>query len=383
MSAYEETRNENSEFLINKDLFDKELRDGFVGRFNPTKCLLFSIPLPFQLPFKDGTLFSTVSKELATAFTFSKYTVEIPMPYTLGSGHTRTFMRTRAEMAAFIGSGSRVEDIGAISELTAEKYQFVYEHCNHLINRLNDIIYGFRMLVEDSKTHSVHLEQFFLVHMSVISLPNWLELDNGSFIVCANPSNYEDITLNLPQGMTNAVGHLGMNINFNPGLFSTSVKFYANARRHLHRGEYSETLISLGLCSESYLNGIYRCILEENGMDESQISDKFEATPFMSRIKKTLCQAVGGRWDLDDEGCPPGKWNKHVYVVRGRVVHGGYLPSIKEAWVAFMTMSEFDGFLRGQIEKNQSKLGRAYEELCTLPELFIHGNESAVEFDIS
>lgn len=369
--------------LINKEVYEKDLRDGIEEFFVPRKCLIFSIPLPFQIAFKDGTKFYTASKDIATFFAFNKYPVEMPMPYTIDDGHLRTFLHTRAELGVVVGNGSRVEDVTTISDLSEEKYQYVYEHCHHLVTRLNDIVYSYRMHVEDSRAHPVHLEQYYMVHTSIIDLPDWRVMDQGPLIVNSNPTNYEDIMFNLPEGLANAIGCFGLKINFGPGRLSAAIKFYADARRHLYRGDYRETLIFLGLCSESYLNGLYWYVLESEGMDEKSILDMIECTPFMSRIKKTLCQKVGGNWDLDDYKGPVGLWNKVVYQIRGRVVHAGYLPNVMEAWAAFEAVSTLDDFLRSNIERKKTQLPSAYAELSDLPRLFVHGEDGDVTFDVS
>ncbi len=374
---------EPQKFIINKAWFENEFSQCGDIPFTPTKCLLFSMPLPFQLPVKDGTIFSALCNQNATVFAFNKYEVKTPMPYTMDKGSERTFLKTRVEFGIIVSKDSKVNDVLKISELKRELFHSVYEHCVHLINRLNNILYSYRMLVEDSKVYSVNLEQSFLIHLSVINLPDWNIIDQGPFIVNRNPSNYEDIIFNLSEEATLAVRNLGFEISFNPGKFTSAIQFFADARRHLHRGEYRETLIYLGLCSEAYLNGIYYHILAVDGKSENEIADAFDSTPFMSRIKKTLSQRVGGDWSLDNELSVVSSWNINVYKIRGRVVHGGYFPNAKEAWSAFKAVSELDKFLRENLRKKKSAMPQAILELELLPELFVVGKEEVPNFDVS
>lgn len=367
---------------MDRDFYERVLKSNITAAFDAQHCLIFALPLPFQLPLKDSTCFWRVFPNLSTAFLFEKYETE---------SHDGTFpeksisygeMRTRVEMAVILPDTPTIRSITDIAKLTDDSYTFLYSHAVHLIQRLNNYVYAYRLLCEDCKTYSISVEQFFLVYTQIHALPGWDVQLSGPLVVSANSSNYQNIITNLPEQYTRAIEFLGRHLDRSGGEFVAASQFFADARRYLYRGYFREAAVFMGMSSEAFLNGIFRHVRKADGKSDAEIETEFEEVPFMTRLKKHISHALGGDWDLTKGTSQVAEWKKQVYDLRNRVVHGGYFPAPQETAAAFMTIVSFSEFLRQRIEANKVKLANAHVELAQLPKFFVHGQELST-FDIS
>ncbi len=366
---------------IGHDFYDHFLKSDISAVFEARHCVIFVLPLPFQLPLKDNTCFRTMFTNLATAFLFDKYETvshEATFPH---SAIPHAEIRTRVEMAAFFPETPAVRGMTDFTQLTDDSYTFLYRHAYHLMRRLNNYTYAYRMLFEDCKTYSVSPQQFFHAHTQVHSLPDWATQMSGPLVLNANPFNYERIMFNVNDQHANAIEFLGMHIDQTQGEFVSSSQLFADARRYLYRGYFREAVAFLGMSSESFLNGLFRHLRKADGAPDTEIEAAFEEIPFMSRLKRYISHGLGGDWNLDNRS-PVAQWKTDVYELRNRVVHRGYSPEHHEAAKAFLTLVAFVAFLRKRVEAKKKSLADAHEELTKLPEFFLHGKELDT-FDLS
>src|SRR6516225_1056148 len=198
------------ELQIGENFYNKFLKSEISGAFEPRHCVIFALPLPFQLPFKNESCFRTTFGNLATAFVFDKFETvshEATFPQ---SAIQHAEMRTRVEMAVFFPESPSIRCITDIGKLTQESYEFLYRHLVHLMRRLNSYIYGYRLLFEDCKTYSISPDQFFYAHTPVRALPGWELKISGPLVLNANAFNYERILFNVSDRHANVIESLGM-----------------------------------------------------------------------------------------------------------------------------------------------------------------------------
>lgn len=365
---------------ICKDFYEKHLEQVVTKGINPKYCLVFAIPLRFQLPFKNESFFCTTYTNQATAFIFEKY--DSSQYEAIFPGHSLPYseLLTRVEAMIYFPEGDELASIVDISN--EESHSLLYSYLSHLMNRLNNYVFAYRMMYEDCKVFSVSPEQYFYIFSRIYTLPDWNTKVSGPIITSANPFNYEHIMFNIQDKSLHTIEGLGMYVEQNQNRFVAASQFFAESRRYLYTGHPRESVIFLGMCSESLLNGLFHHIRVANGLTESAIDTEFDEIPFMRRVKNYISHSVGGNWDMSKDASIVGEWKKNVYDLRNRVVHAGYFPHHYEAANAFQTIGKFSEFIRERVIAKKSQFPNAFNELKVLPELFVQGTEESV-FDIS
>jgi hypothetical protein len=370
------------ELTISEQFYDQFLQADVTMQFEPKYCITFAMPLPFQLPLKDGTCFLSVFENLATAFILDKYETV---------SHEATFpksplqmaqMRSRVEMVVLYPEVGQSTEIRGKDEIDEHAYEFLIRHLFHLTKRFNNYVYAYRMLFEDCRAHSISPEQYFQVYVRTISLPEWSVDLSEPLVVSALPQNYENILFNMPDEFVAPIEALGNYTDQASNGFVASSHFFADARRYLYKIQPREAVLFLGLCSESLLNGLFRHIRTAAGKSRQEVECEFDEIPFMRRIKRHISHSLGGDWDMSSSKSKAGVWKEHVYELRNRVVHGGYNPDMSEAMLAFTTVIDFSEFIRERVTLCKSALPEAYTEFSSLPPLFLHGEELTT-FDVS
>lgn len=371
------------DLTIGREFYEEHLASDVAQGFIPRYCLVFSLPLRFQLPFKNASFFCTAFTNQATAFIFDKFETVQHEAMLPDRGVDITELRTRVEAIAFFPENGEIEAITDLANLDDASYEFLYSHFSHLLNRLRSYLYAYRMLFEDSKTFLVSPEQFFMAFTRIYTLPDWNIRVSDSLVTCTNPSNYERIMTNVTDEHFRAIEALGFHLDRDHNKFAPTSQFFAEARRYLHLGHPRESVVFLGMSSESLLNALYHHIRAAEGVPELEIDVELEDTPLMRQIKRHISHALGGSWDMTDPSTPIGAWKDSVYGLRNRVVHGGYFPQMHEAISAFVTMVDFAEFVRERVFVHESQFPAAAAELQSLPPLFVHGQEGEHTFDIS
>ena len=82
------------------------------------------------------------------------------------------------------------------------------------------------------------------------------------------------------------------------------------------------------MAAETLLYELWALLLRDTGMAEAEIDERRTQMPFASLIKRELAQHLGGSWDLTDLGRPVGHYWANLYLLRNKITHGGYLPTM-------------------------------------------------------
>jgi hypothetical protein len=80
--------------------------------------------------------------------------------------------------------------------------------------------------------------------------------------------------------------------------------------------------------------------------------------PFKSRLQNEYRSRLGGDWNLGTVGRPVGRWYHAVYLLRNRVLHGGYVPDRAAARDALAAADALVTFLLDRIADRRYKYPR-------------------------
>lgn len=349
-------------FSLNSDIYKNELYKNILKMFEPVCAIHYSFTLPFQLPFIDGSRFEMIYNNHAIFFYFDKFSDNSREVLNEEDGVDIPKLRTRIEILVISNEDEKNFDD-----------EYLYSYFINILEKLNNYIYAYRLLFEDWKTKKLSSENLHCSIMtSVYSLPKWNEVKSDPLMI---NTNYENILLNSTEEYIDVIESFGMYLNTRENPFITSHKFFAESRYFLFNGHYQESIIYAQMCIESFLNSIYRMIRLSQGKQTSEIDKEFDDISFMKRIKKTIHIELGGNWELEKGNKEVHSWYSEVYLLRNRIVHGGYTVLQHEAYKAFTCTYDFCKFLDLRVKCNNKKFPKIVQYLELLPGFFLEGEE--------
>src|SRR5216683_5172570 len=150
--------------------------------------------------------------------------------------------------------------------------------------------------------------------------------------------------------------------------FVRTSRFSLRAKRaESIRGDAIEAIVSLQTAMESRLYTVWRLLLVDCGYSSDELRTRmpFDA-PYRSLIVSVLPRLLGGRWDTGAAGTPVGEYWEKLYLLRNRIVHGGFEPHLGAADGARHAYDDLLRFLRERIwEKRLSYPRTAVATLVT------------------
>ncbi|MGW3936377.1 hypothetical protein [Streptomyces phaeochromogenes] len=109
---------------------------------------------------------------------------------------------------------------------------------------------------------------------------------------------------------------------------------FVEARKALYReGNYGASVTLSNTASEVLLDALLSLMYWESGKNPGDVADVFAEGRLARRVKANFAELLGGNWSLDGTG-HVADWFHNCYLLRHRVVHGGYSPSRLEAQTA-------------------------------------------------
>lgn len=135
-------------------------------------------------------------------------------------------------------------------------------------------------------------------------------------------------------------------------------------RCHKVLGEEGLAVVQANTSCETLLDVVLGLLLWEESVTPQEAAEEYANQKTMARINKSLQPRLGGNWSTAQG--PVSKWFHHTYRLRHKVVHGGYLPTIKEASLALEGAFQFHNFLFDRIADSRTKYPRT--ALLTLAE---------------
>lgn len=129
---------------------------------------------------------------------------------------------------------------------------------------------------------------------------------------------------------------------------------------HRVRGDFVDAVVSLATAMESRLFALWRCLLVDLGHRASDIESVVSSdAPFRTLLVTTLPALLGGRWDVTAVGTAVGDYWGKLYLLRNRVVHAGYRPTIVETDEARRAHDAMRLFVRERLWAKRSAYPRS------------------------
>jgi hypothetical protein len=118
-------------------------------------------------------------------------------------------------------------------------------------------------------------------------------------------------------------------------------------------GDTANAVILRQLSIEILLDVLLAMLAWEEGVTPGDAAEQLFALPLTRRLRTAFPPRLGGSWALD-RPTETGQWFAGLYALRGRVVHGGYVPSREEARGAMQGASTFEEFIRARVAARAS-----------------------------
>ncbi len=138
-------------------------------------------------------------------------------------------------------------------------------------------------------------------------------------------------------------------------------------------GDAVDEVVSLQTAMENRLFMIWRLLLVDQGRTAVEIEAAVEAQHFRPLVRTQLPQLLGGRWEVDARETTVGTYWRALYLVRNRVVHAGYEPTLGEAEEAREAYKRMRRFGRDRVWERRRRFPRTalaligYDEMVARP----------------
>jgi hypothetical protein len=115
-------------------------------------------------------------------------------------------------------------------------------------------------------------------------------------------------------------------------------------------------------------------LLVDQGKASHEIDQAMQAEKlYKSLIVTTLPQLLGGRWDVKAPGTPVGDYWTKLYLLRNRVVHGGYEPSSEDARQAHEVHGGLREYVKERLWERRRRFPRTLISLVARDEFVRRG----------
>lgn len=345
------------ETLITEETYKKSFKGLFESfKIDQKFILQTKIELPFHIPVPDG--YGIISnfddrKEYWSFLFFSSQNIEKNIVIFNESILLKT-KRTEINLCV-VGPEFKFDSYkkeGVDITLSDEHSYFFDKSLDHL----NAIIMAY----------SIHFQDEYVYQITKFDLPPFcgyelINTDDWSVksILFALHSKIDVELKEITMEQCNALQSFSNHIIGNEYMFLLPEKYFLLAKNRLNKGLFSEAVIFAQTALEVKIKRLFYYFLEKEGLDENDIIEAMENTPFMSMIKKEMSKRLGGVWDITKEGSEIKNWYDRCYSLRNRVVHIGYNPMLDETEQALYDAKKF-AFYIIELITNKKK---AYPEL--------------------
>ncbi len=122
----------------------------------------------------------------------------------------------------------------------------------------------------------------------------------------------------------------------------------------MSNGFYEDSVINANIAVESYIRNLYKYFITfENPQksDEEILNDM----PFMTILKKEICNRLGGRWDVTQKETEIGQWYINTYILRNRIVHGTRKINYNQAKKSWQSTNECIKYIKTLVLDKKNK----------------------------
>lgn len=341
MSSVEQT---SGPFLIDKVLFDTEIKRSYITQFEPETMIQFAVLLPFRIPARGLCMTVFPERHVGQTFLFHEIQViqEIPEGV-LGTDLIKLPQdKTRVEMA-YITSEELIWD-NAKEEQGVHLMQEVF---HALLAGLNTVLTGYVLATHHGAVHRVTEEMLGPVYFGrFVPLRKWDQTRLGGYLV-NEPllPERDEVTAAQVERWKDRCNELSKGEN----QFLIVQEIALTADRLLRQGLYPEAVVHAQTAVEVFLWSVYGALCSTEGKTVPP------DMPFITLVKAEMPSRLGGNWSLKDSRYPTAQWFLKTYELRNRIVHGGRFPTKEEAAEAISAADEFRDWVVSRIEANRTK----------------------------
>lgn len=194
------------------------------------------------------------------------------------------------------------------------------------IDDLNEVLLNYAFISEDENICSINRDNIeFASHFRGISITNW---ETYNWMTVHNVQAYpREHSSNFNKEI---FGHSLLN-RLDRNLFYEFKRNLQDSRYLFAKGSTIESLIKMNTSIEVLLTQILVLYwTNEENLKIDDIIKKLDDIPFKKRITVELPKILGGTWDITKKGKPLFDWYWNSYSLRNKIVHGGYMPEMKE-----------------------------------------------------
>lgn len=133
---------------------------------------------------------------------------------------------------------------------------------------------------------------------------------------------------------------------------------YIGARRALYvTGDVANGVLLANTSCELLSDTVLALLMWEEGRDPAEVAGHFEEGKTLRRLASELAPRLGGNWSTTSG--PVGDWYRRVYVLRHRIVHGGFAPSAAVAQDALHAATAVHGFMWERLAESRNEFPRS------------------------
>ena len=196
------------------------------------------------------------------------------------------------------------------------------------IDDLNEVLLNYAFISEDDNICSINRDNiefaslFRGISVSNWETYNWMTVHNVQAYPREHCSNFDK----------EIFGHSLLN-RLDRNLFFEFKRNLQDSRYLLSKGSTVESLIKMNTSIEVLLTQILALYwANEEDLEIDVITKKIDDVPFKKKITVELPKILGGTWDITKKGKPLNEWYESSYLLRNRIVHGGYMPKMEEVY---------------------------------------------------
>lgn len=362
--------NLDSYYSFNRKYFKKNIQ--IFSELNPVFLLQFGIILPFDLPFETkeysvGKIMKNDKKFLIT-YIFSRLheNTNLYLGFRVGKQSQYTKCRTRCEITfSFQSTEILIDDIScnikdcmdivkkskrnsSISQdLFFESVNKVFTVIDKLqklaLYELNSMIMSYAMLENDMSVHFVSTDDIeFVSHFRGIYISSW-ETYNWMKINSIEKFPEEQKTIVTDEVFAQS---LAMAHDIHNNQFSNYQAHLQEARYSISQGNTRTAIVQLNTSTEVLLSSIVTLYWEnEEDCNLETSHEKLANTSFKKIIVSIVPQIIGGSWDLSVKDSVVSNWYRKGYLLRNRIVHGGYFPDESELHQSISSTYQFHNYI--------------------------------------
>lgn len=339
-----ETRSINECFKMNKEIYEKYYLPYYEG--NPKKLIQFCIILPYYFPIEDNKAITLSKEDYYLSFSFEKKYKDESYLYNISPEDDYNVKKAISKIEM-----TYVEN----NDIDRNLKEYISDCFDELLKSLNDILLAYKIRNKDKQIYMIRKEMLATVIIyRIVDVKKWINEKECIFLINTNMPYDENIL--KEKELSDLMRHCNIVMNeLNP--FINTVDYLINANRLLSNGFYEDSVINANIAVESYIRNLYKYFItfENPQKSDEEIEEILNDMPFMTILKKEICNRLGGRWDVTQKETEIGQWYINTYILRNRIVHGTRKINYNQAKKSWQSANECIKYIKTLVLDKKNK----------------------------